>query len=67
MRIYVTPVAGKTPRAPVPPYGRIPAEGMFVESCPSWRRLEKAGDIKISKSAPSAAKSDPSKTTPKSK
>lgn len=49
MRIFVKPAPGKTPRSPVAPYERIPAEGVIKEDGPHWRRLEAAGDIIISK------------------
>jgi hypothetical protein len=59
-RIYVAPAAGKSPRSPVLPYGQVPAEGFWQEDCSAWRRVERFGDVTISKTAPgdrAAAKS----------
>lgn len=55
-RIYVAPAAGRSPRAPLPPYAIVPAEGFWQTDCAAWRRLEEAGDVTISKSAPGAKK-----------
>jgi len=49
MRIIVKPVPGKTPRSPVAPYERIPAEGFVQEDGSHWRRLEIFGDVTITK------------------
>jgi hypothetical protein len=55
-RIYVAPAAGKCPRSPLPPHAVIPADGAWFTDCAAWRRLEEAGDVTISKSAPAAKK-----------
>lgn len=54
-RIYVAPAAGKTPRSPLLPYERIPADGYWQTDCAAWRRAERDGDVVISTSAPSPA------------
>lgn len=54
-RIYVTPVTGKSPRAPMPPYETLPAEGMWSTEAAAWRRLERFGDVAISAKAPVAS------------
>jgi len=51
-RIFVRPAEGKTPRSPLPPYERLPAEGGWRIDAAAWRRLEKAGDVVITKSDP---------------
>ncbi|MGE0022108.1 MAG: hypothetical protein AB7S70_00565 [Hyphomicrobium sp.] len=64
-RIYVAPAAGKSPRSPVRPFAIVPAEGAWFEDCAAWRRLEEAGDVTISKSAPTAKKAAPAAAAPK--
>lgn len=65
-RIFVTPVAGKSTRSPLPPYAPLPAEGSWQIDGAEWRRLEQFGDVTISATGPARAKVAPAAKTAKS-
>jgi len=55
-RILVKPAPGKTPRSPLAPHPRVPADGFVQEDCPDWRRMELSGDVIITDAS---AEADP--------
>lgn len=61
-RIYVTPRAGISPRDPLQPDKRIPADGAWREDGVAYRRLERTGDVIITDGP---AQAEPAKTNVK--